>query len=218
MKLTIAAGTIIAEDSGASLRRCVTKLEKDKDVLQRTADHGIKDYHLLVTSNKNLMSERDELKSHYEGLQAELARAHSDAEKRVAILEAKVRSAEAHNIDVVSAGEKHLREFEGGLVRKLEELHGLYAGNVWIIGGLCLPMPTEEPSVEDYLYWLSDEISDLLDLFSSVNENFATAAIEGALAMASDSIDLDVVQRAATEGGAYVLPTGSNVRRVTRAV
>jgi hypothetical protein len=54
-------------------------------------------------------------------------------------------------------------------------------------------MTTEEPSVEDYLYWLSDEISSLPNMFSSVNENFVTATVEGALAMASDSIDLDVV-------------------------
>jgi hypothetical protein len=30
-------------------------------------------------------------------------------------------------------------------------------------------------------------------MFRRVNENFATTAIEGALAMAGDSIDLDVV-------------------------
>jgi hypothetical protein len=119
--------------------------------LQCTVDHGIEDYDRLVTGNKSLASERDELKSHCEGLQTELAEARSDTEKRVVVLEAKVRFAEAHNIDVGSAGEICLREFEGGLVRKLEELHGLYAGNLRIIGGLCSPMPAEEPSVEDYL-------------------------------------------------------------------
>jgi hypothetical protein len=126
--------------------------------------------------------------------------AHSDAEKRVAILETKVRSAEAHSIDVAFTGEKRLREFEGGLVKSLEELHELYADNVQIIDGLCSLMPAEEPSVEDYLCWLPDEISGLPDMFSGVNENFATAAIEGALAMASDSIDLDVVRGMAAQG------------------
>jgi hypothetical protein len=119
--------------------------------------------------NKNLASERNELKSRCEGLQADLAEVHSDAEKRVVILEAKVRSIEAHNIDVVSTGKKRLREFEGGLVQKLEELHGLYSSNVQIIGGLCSPMPAEEPSIEDYLCWLSDKISGLPNVFSSVN-------------------------------------------------
>jgi hypothetical protein len=40
---------------------------------------------------------------------------------------------------------------------------------------------------------LSEEISGLPDMFSGVNENFTTAAIEGALAMAGDLVDLDVV-------------------------
>jgi hypothetical protein len=91
-------------------------LKKDKDVLQHAIDHGIEDYNLLVMGNKSLASECDELKSRCEGPQAELAEARSDAEKRVAILEARVRSTEAHDIDVASTGEKHLREFEGGLV------------------------------------------------------------------------------------------------------
>jgi hypothetical protein len=151
MKLTRDAKIIIAEDSGPSLRRHVAELEKDKDVLQRIVDHGIKDYDLLVTGNKSLASERDELKSRCEGLQAELAEARSNAEKRATALEVKVRSAEPHSIDVASAAEKCLREFEGGPARKLEELHGLYACNIWIIGALCSLLPAEEPSVEDYL-------------------------------------------------------------------
>jgi hypothetical protein len=193
MKLTRAARTIIAEDSGASLHRRVMELKKDMDMLQRVVDHSIKDYNLLVAGNKSLASKHDELKYRCEGLQAELVNTRSDIEKRVAALVVKVESTEAHNIDVASTGEKCLREFEGRLVRKLEELHELYADNVQIIGGLCSPMPTKEPSVEDYLRWLSDEISGLLDMFSGVNEIFATATIEGALTMAGDSIDLDIV-------------------------
>jgi hypothetical protein len=218
MKLTRAIGTIIVEDSGASLHRCVAEHEKYKDALQHDIDHGIEDYNLLVIGNKSLASEYDELESQCKGLQAKLAKTHSDSRKRVAGLEVKVRSAEAHNIDVASGGEKHLREFECGLVRTLEELHGLYAGNIWIIGSLCSSMPTEEASVEDYLRWLSNEISSLPDKISSVNENFATAAMEGALATAGDSIDLDVVRGTATVGGADVLLAGSDVQRVTRAV
>jgi hypothetical protein len=94
----------------------------------------------------------------------------------------------------------------------------LYADNIWIIGGLRSAMPSEESSVEDYLRWLSDEISGLPDMFSSVNENFATAAIKGALTMAGDSIDLDVVRWATAEGDEDDLPAGSDVQRVTRAI
>jgi hypothetical protein len=52
-------------------------------------------------------------------------------------------------------------------------------------------------------------------MFSGVNENFTTAVIEGAVAMARDLVDLDVVRGTTTESGADVLPTGDNIRRAT---
>jgi hypothetical protein len=55
-------------------------------------------------------------------------------------------------------------------------------------------------------------------MFSGVNENIASAAIEGALAMAGDSVDLDTVRGVATESGADVLPVESGVQRAMRAV
>jgi hypothetical protein len=55
-------------------------------------------------------------------------------------------------------------------------------------------------------------------MFSGMKENFATAAIEGALAMARDSVDFDGVWRVAVESGAEILPTGLDVHRATRAV
>jgi hypothetical protein len=55
-------------------------------------------------------------------------------------------------------------------------------------------MPVGEPSVEDYLRWLSEEVSGLPDMFRSVNENFSIATIEGALTMAKDSVDLDAIR------------------------
>jgi hypothetical protein len=42
----------------------------------------------------------------------------------------KVRSAEACSIDAAADGGKCLRDFEDGLVRKLDELRRLYVGNV----------------------------------------------------------------------------------------
>jgi hypothetical protein len=92
-------------------------------------DRSIEDYNLLVMGNKSLLSERNELKCHCEDLQVALVETCSNTKKRVADLEAKVKSAEAHD-------EKHLRDFEDGLVRRLEELRGLYVGNVQTIGGL----------------------------------------------------------------------------------
>jgi hypothetical protein len=83
-----------------------------------------------------------------------------------------------------------LNDFEDELIYDLVELCTLYVRNAQAIGGLCLPMPEGEPSAVDNLRWLSTETSSLPDLFGGVNENFATAAIEGALAMADASVDL----------------------------
>jgi hypothetical protein len=55
-------------------------------------------------------------------------------------------------------------------------------------------------------------------MFCGVNENFATAAIEGALALAGDSIHLGDVRAATSEGGMDVLPAGSSVRKAARAI
>jgi hypothetical protein len=55
-------------------------------------------------------------------------------------------------------------------------------------------------------------------MFSSVNENFASAAIEGDLAMARDLLDLNVVWNVVDEGGADVLPTRPVVWRARRPV
>jgi hemerythrin-like domain-containing protein len=128
--LSRAAKTIIAKHSRVPLCRRIVELQEDKNTLQRALDHSIKDYNLLVMGNKSLLSEHNELKCCCEDLQAALVKVCSDAKKRVSDLEAKVETAKAH-------GEEHLRDFEDGLVRKLEELHGLYFGNVWTIRVLC---------------------------------------------------------------------------------
>jgi hypothetical protein len=69
----------------------------------------------------------------------------------------------------------------------------------------------KKASVEDY--WLSEEMSSLPDMFCGMNENFATAAIEGALVLAGDSVDLEAVWVAASEGIADVMPAGSGVQK-----
>jgi hypothetical protein len=130
----------------------------------------------------------------------------------------KVRSAEARSINAAADGAKRLRDFEDSLVQKLEELWRLYADNIQTIGGLCSLMPMEEPSAEYYLRWLSEEVSGLPVMFIGVNENFASAAIEGALAMDGDSVDLDVVPNATAEGSMDVFLVGPNVRRAAQAV
>jgi hypothetical protein len=61
--LTKVAETIIAEDSGDSLRRRIMELEKDKDALQRALDHSTEDYNIVLAGCKKHASERDQLKS-----------------------------------------------------------------------------------------------------------------------------------------------------------
>jgi hypothetical protein len=97
-------------------------------------------------------------------------------------------------------------------------LHGLYIVIVRTIGGLWSSALAEEPLTEDYLCWLSEEISGLPNMFGCVNKIFATAAIEGALTMVRDSIDLNDVRDVTIESGADILPTGPNVRRAAWAV
>jgi uncharacterized membrane protein len=146
-------------------------------------------------------------------LQAELVQARTDAEKHISDLEVKVVSAKGRSIEIATDGEKSLRDFHGALVRQLERVHDMYAERVQSIGGLCLTMPAEEASIEDYVNWLSEEVYVLLDVFSGVNENFAIVAIEGALALAGDSIDLEAVHTTASKDGAYILPTASGAQK-----
>jgi hypothetical protein len=55
-------------------------------------------------------------------------------------------------------------------------------------------------------------------MFGGVNENYVTAAVEGALIMARDYVDLDALQSTAAESGVDILPDERGVRRVVQAV
>jgi hypothetical protein len=230
--LTKVAETIIVEDSGASLCQRIAELEaensrlKDATVesvetigtLQRTVDNGVNDYNLLLEGNKSLLVERNDFRYRCEDLKAKLAEAHSDAQKKVADLEARVRVVEAHSVDVAATDEKRLKDFEGELIQDLAELRTLYVRNAQTIRGLCSSMPEGEPSAVDYLHWLSTKISSLPDMFGGVNENFITTVVVGALIMARDFVNIDALQSASAESGADILPTECGVLRAARAV
>jgi hypothetical protein len=62
------------------------------------------------------------------------------------------------------------------------------------------------------------QVADLLTVFVGMNENIVSTTVKGALAMAGDSVDLDVVQDAAAASGADILPAKWDVRRATCAV
>jgi chromosome segregation ATPase len=120
--LTKSAETIIAGYSGASLHKHIAELEVEKSMLHHAVDNGTEDYNLLMADNASLLAERNNFCNHCEDVEKELAGVHSDAKKRIADLEAKVKSTEAHCVDVATAGKRQLRDFEGRLVRCLEEL------------------------------------------------------------------------------------------------
>jgi hypothetical protein len=108
-------------------------------------------------------------------------------------LEVKVKFAGTPRIEIPTEVNKNLKDFKSGRVRKLWGLREMYADKVRTIGGLCSPMSVEEPSVEGYVNWFSEEVTSLPDMFCGMDENFATAAIEGALTLAGDSVDFDAM-------------------------
>jgi hypothetical protein len=46
------------------------------------------------------------------------------------------------------------------------------------------------------------------DMFGGVNENFATVMVEGALSMASDSINLEAMRDVVVSSSTDILPAG----------
>jgi hypothetical protein len=193
MKLTKVAETIIAEDSSDSFQKHITEFERDKDALQHVGDLNTEDYDLVVVDNKRLASECDQLNLRCKNLHAAMARIRSDAGKCISDHEVKVKFTETHSVEIAAEGNKILKDFENELVQKLGGLCEMYADKVQTIGGLYSPMSVEEPLVKDYLDCFSENVAGLTDMFCGVNVNFATAAIEGALVLVGDFVDLEAV-------------------------
>jgi hypothetical protein len=135
-------------------------------------------------------------------LEAKLVKIRSAVVEDITTLEAKVRSADAHSVDVAAAGEKRLKDFEGELIKDLAELRRLYMRNMQVIKHLCSLMPENEPSAADYIRWLSTEVVGLPEMFAGVNENFVSVMVESALVMVGDFVDLDALQNVVADGGA----------------
>jgi hypothetical protein len=79
----------------------------------------VEDYYLLMAGNDSLLAELNDFRYHCEDLERKLTEVHFDAKKGITDLEAKVKFAKAHSIDVAATGERQLRDFEGRLVRDL---------------------------------------------------------------------------------------------------
>jgi uncharacterized protein YacL (UPF0231 family) len=116
--LTKTVENIIIEDSGEPLRKCIAELEVENSqlkatgvesaktitTLQRSVDARVEDYNLWMEGNKSLLAEHNELRYHSDDLESDLAKVRSSAES-ITGLEAKIRSAEAHSVDLATAGE-----------------------------------------------------------------------------------------------------------------
>jgi predicted nucleic acid-binding Zn-ribbon protein len=120
--LTKVVEKILAKDAGESLRKCVAKLELENSQLttviaessktiakmQHSLDNGVedyKDYNLLMVSNESPLAERNDLCHHTKDLESELTKVRAATAVDVTTLEAKIMFAEAHSVDVATAGE-----------------------------------------------------------------------------------------------------------------
>jgi hypothetical protein len=191
---------------------------KTIDTLQRFVYSRIEDYNLLQEDNNSLLAECDDLCYRYEDLEFELAKVHSSAAEDIAALESRIRSTEAHNMEAAATNKKCLSDFEGELIEDLPGLRALYERNIQSIGGLCSLMPKSEPSVMDYIRWLSVEVIVLLEVFAGVNEKIIFAAVEGTFVLVGDSIDLAALQTVAADSGADILPIEQEVSRAACVV
>jgi hypothetical protein len=67
-------------------------------------------------------------------------------------------------------------------------------------------MPKSEPSIMDYIHWLSVEVIGLQEVFASVNEKIFSATVKGTFVLVGDSIDLAAMQTVLADSGADILP------------
>jgi hypothetical protein len=169
---------------------------------------GIEDYNLLMEGYKSLLAECNAL---HEDLESEPTKARASAAEDIATLEARIKFAEAHTVDVAAAGEKRLSDFENELIKDMAELCALYECNIQSVRGLCSLMPEGEPLVTDYIRWLSAEVTGFLEVFADVNENFVSATVKGTLAMVGGSIELSAPQASTVDTGADILPMERDV-------
>jgi hypothetical protein len=206
--LTKVVEKIIVEDSRETLQKCVAELESENSKLKATVVESAKEYEVLQLGNASLLAEHNDFCYRCEDLEVGIAKVHSDSVVSIASLEGEIKSVEAHVVDVAAASKKCLSDFEAELVKDLAGLWKLYVRNVQGIGGLCSPVPEVGSLAAYYIRWLSKEVAGLQEMFAGVNKNFISVAVEGALMMTEESIDLDTLQDVATKSGADILLQG----------
>jgi SMC interacting uncharacterized protein involved in chromosome segregation len=125
-----AVDKIVVEDDGERLRKLIAELESENCELKAAVTEASGYYEVLQLGNSSVLAEHNEFCYQCEDLEDELKKAHSDSAVSIATLEAKVKSAEAHSSEVAAASDKHLSDFEAGLIKDLAGLQKLYVHNI----------------------------------------------------------------------------------------
>jgi hypothetical protein len=190
------------------MRSRVEKPDVVVALLRRELEEEVDNYELMRCGSESLLAECNTLCDQIADLESELVEVKMGATRDISIMEAKVASTEARAVDDAAAAEKCLVDFRAKLTKGIVGLHKAYERNIQRLGGICTPSSNATPSVQDYVCWLTSEVGYLPGVFTSVNENFISTAIEGVLKMPDEtgSIDPDALQTSAAESGADVLP------------
>jgi hypothetical protein len=172
----------------------------------------------LKDGSYNLLAECNALRDLVTDLELELAEAKMSVAKDIVALEVKVVSVEAHVMDEDASMEKHFVDFKKEFTEDLAGLREAYENNIQSLGGLCLPILDDEPSIGDYVCWLFVEVAFLPEVFVGVNENFISVVIEGVLMMVGDSVDLAMLQASTTDSGVDIVFGGRDVWKTTHNI
>jgi hypothetical protein len=149
--LTKAVEEIITEDNREALWKHVAELELENSKMKATVTESAEECDVLQLGNVSLLAEHNDFWDRCQDLEAGLVKARFDSVASITSLETKIKSAEAHAMDVAAANKKWLNDFVAELARELVELWRLYIRNIQVIGGLCSPMTEVDPSAADYI-------------------------------------------------------------------
>jgi hypothetical protein len=194
--------------SSVELQRSVDSSTEAVISLQQKLEAGIEDYELLRDGNNSLLVECNALQDQVIDLESKLAEDKARAAKDIAALEVKVVSAEARAMDEAASGEKHFVDFEKEFTEDFAGLRKAYERNIQSLGGFCSLILNCEPSIGDYVRWLSTEVACLPERCLPMSTRILSQSRSRVLVMAGDSIDLAALQASAADSGADIVPGG----------
>jgi hypothetical protein len=66
--------------------------------------------------------------------------------------------------------------------------------------------------------WFAAEVASLPEVFLGINDNFILAAVDGALMMAGDYVDLSALQASTAASGVDILLGAREIRKTARTI